>query len=58
MASLSPIFRRSNDALVLNPTQNGKTADINITVAGSDFYYAIMSVMGTVAIGVIAAGRE
>jgi hypothetical protein len=38
MEARSPIFGRSNNALALNPTQNGKTADINITVAGSDFY--------------------
>lgn len=53
---LSPLFKRNN-AVQLNPTQNGKTADITITDHGSDFYYAICAVMGTVAIGVIAAGH-
>ena len=49
------LFRR-NDAVAVNPNiVNGKTVDIAITVRGSDFYYAICAVMGTVALGVIAA---
>lgn len=50
-------FTKRNNAVALNPTQNGKTAAINITEHGSDFYYAIMSVMGVVGLGVLIAGH-
>ena len=46
-----------NSAVSSNPTQNGKTAQIAITSHGSDFYYAIMSIMGVVGLGVLAAGH-
>lgn len=43
-----------NNALNVNPNMvNGKSVDIAITTHGSDFYYAICAVMGTVAFGVI-----
>lgn len=46
----------ANDAVTVNPnTQNGKTVQIAETVRGSDFYFAICAVMGTVALGTIAA---
>ncbi len=49
--------RAGNSAVASNPTQNGKTAAIAVTSHGSDFYYAIMSVMGIVGIGTIIAGH-
>lgn len=43
-----------NNALNVNTnTQNGKHVDIGITVQGSDFYYAVMSVMGVVGLACI-----
>jgi len=45
-----------NHALDVNTnTQNGKTVAIAITTPGSDFYFAIMSVMGATALGIIVA---
>ncbi|EXJ58878.1 hypothetical protein A1O7_06308 [Cladophialophora yegresii CBS 114405] len=54
---LHPLFKRNNNAVSSNPTQNGKSAAIALTSHGSDFYYAIMSVMGVVGLGVIIAGH-
>ncbi|KAK1809358.1 hypothetical protein LTR12_016272 [Friedmanniomyces endolithicus] len=49
-------FAYANNALDVNTnTQNNKTVQIAITTWGSDFYYSIMSVMGTTAIGILAA---
>jgi bacteriorhodopsin len=50
-------FLKRNDAVSLNPTQDGKRAQIALTSHGSDWYYSVMSVMGVVGIGVIAAGH-
>jgi bacteriorhodopsin len=37
-----------NDALGVNPfVVNGRTVDIHITTNGSDWYWAVMSLMGT-----------
>ena len=45
-----------NHALDVNTnTQNGKTVAIAITTPGSDFYFAIMCVMGATAVGTIIA---
>ena len=41
-----------NNALLVNPNIGGR-ADISITTHGSDFYYAICAVMGTVALTVM-----
>ena len=50
------MLSRRNDATSVNTnTINGKHVDIAITVRGSDFYYAICAVMGTVALGILAA---
>jgi bacteriorhodopsin len=53
---LHPLFKRNN-AVSLNPTQNGKSAQIALTSHGSSFYYAIMSVMGFVGLSIIIAGH-
>jgi bacteriorhodopsin len=46
-----------NEALEFNPfVVNGRTVDIHITVHGSDWYYAVMSVMGTTMLLIIGAG--
>jgi bacteriorhodopsin len=45
------IYARNN-ALNINPDIGGR-ADISITTHGSDFYYAICAVMGTVALTVM-----
>lgn len=45
-----------NNALNVNTnTQNNKTVQIAITRWGSDFYFAIMSIMGATAIGILCA---
>ena len=49
----------ANNALNVNTnTQNNKHVDIAITTWGSDFYYAIMSVMGATALGILAASSR
>lgn len=49
-------LHRRNNAPSVNPNiVNGQTVDIAQTVRGSDVYYAICAVMGTVALGVLAA---
>jgi bacteriorhodopsin len=46
-----------NEALKFNPfIVNGRTVDIHITVRGSDWYYAVMSVMGTTMLLIIGTG--
>ncbi|KAK5107667.1 hypothetical protein LTR62_000902 [Meristemomyces frigidus] len=46
----------TNDATQVNSNyQNGKHVDIAINYAGSDFYYAICSVMGATTIGILIA---
>ncbi|KAK5085432.1 hypothetical protein LTR05_004717 [Lithohypha guttulata] len=48
-----------NDASALNPNiLNGQVAQIAQTVRGSDFYFAICAVMGTVAFGTLAAASR
>lgn len=45
----------ANNALNVNTnTQNNKSVDIAITTWGSDWYYAVMSVMGATALGILA----
>ena len=51
------LFKRGNTAVLDNPTQNGKSAQIALTAHGSDFYYAIMTVMGVVGLSVVALGH-
>ncbi|KAK7513443.1 uncharacterized protein IWZ02DRAFT_408406 [Phyllosticta citriasiana] len=47
---MNQLYRR-NDALNVNPpVVNGKTSDINITVRGSDWYWAVCAVMTTAAL--------
>ncbi|KAM6510755.1 hypothetical protein FSOLCH5_011200 [Fusarium solani] len=42
----SQIFPRRNDALNVNPdTVNGQSSDINLTIRGSDWYWAVCAVM-------------
>lgn len=49
----------ANNALNVNTnTQNDKHVDIAITTWGSDFYYAIMSIMGATALGILAASSR
>lgn len=46
-----------NEALTVNPfIVNGRTVDIHITTHGSDWYWAVMSVMGTTMLVVLATG--
>lgn len=48
-----------NNALSVNTnTQNNKSVDIAITTWGSDWYYAIMSIMGATALGILAASSR
>lgn len=50
---------QANNALNVNTnTQNNKHVDIAITTWGSDWYYAIMSIMGATAIGILAASSR
>jgi len=46
-----------NEAPKVNPfVVNDRTVDIHITVRGSDWYYAVMSVMGVTMLAVLGAG--
>jgi bacteriorhodopsin len=46
-----------NEALEVNPfIVNGRTVDIHITTHGSDWYYAVMSIMGTTMLIIIGLG--
>ena len=46
-----------NRALETNPfIVNGRTVDIHITTRGSDWYWAVMSTMGTTMLVVLATG--
>ena len=52
-ASEPKMFSRHNDATSINTnTVNSKHVDIAITIRGSDFYYVICAIIGTVALGV------
>jgi bacteriorhodopsin len=43
-----------NEAILSNPfVVNGRTVDIHITTHGSDWYWAVMSVMGTTMLVII-----
>ncbi|KAI1612923.1 hypothetical protein EDD36DRAFT_465068 [Exophiala viscosa] len=45
-----------NDALQSNPfVVNGKTVAIHITTRGSDWYWAVMAIMGATMLGILAA---
>jgi len=55
MASHNVLSARNNALNVNGNTVNGATAQIAETVRGSDFYYAVCAVMGTVALGTIIA---
>ena len=49
-------YAHANNAVNVNTnTQNGKHVDEAITKWGSDWYYAICSVMGATAIGILGA---
>jgi bacteriorhodopsin len=46
-----------NQALQVNPfIVNDRTVDIHITTHGSDWYWAVMSVMGTTLLAIIGLG--
>lgn len=52
---MAGIFERNSAVQDNGYTVNGKTVDIAITEDGSDVYFAICAVMGTVGLGVLAA---
>ena len=58
MAMANFLEPRNNAPSVNNNTVNDKHVDIAITVRGSDLYFAICAVMGTVALGVIVASSK
>lgn len=55
----SAALAQANNALNVNTnTQNNKSVDIAITRWGSDWYFTIMSVMGTTALGILIASTR
>ena len=52
---MADILKRNSAVYDNGYTVNGKTVDIAITEDGSDVYFAICAVMGTVGLGVLGA---